>query len=94
MLIIISIISLIVLYDIKTKLEKVSLMFKIEHLLQRFSNNLSGGEQQRVAPARALITSPKILLMDEPFSALDPVTKKEIKTMLNNIHKDIDTTFI
>lgn len=81
-------------YDIKSKLEKVSIMFKIEHLLQRFPKNLSGGEQQRVALARALITSPKILLMDEPFSALDPVTKEEFKAMVKNIHKDIDITII
>ncbi|HEX2122283.1 MAG TPA: ATP-binding cassette domain-containing protein [Thermoanaerobaculia bacterium] len=51
---------------------------------ERFPRTLSGGQQQRVAIARALIASPAILLCDEPFSALDPLIRAELQTLLRN----------
>ena len=52
--------------------------FKITHLLNNYPHQLSGGEAQRVALARTLVTKPKILLLDEPFNGLDEALKKEI----------------
>lgn len=60
---------------------------KIAHLLDRNPLTLSGGEQQRVALARALVTDPKILLLDEPLSALDPRTQENARELLLALHK-------
>ncbi|WZL73881.1 ATP-binding cassette domain-containing protein [Clostridiaceae bacterium 35-E11] len=80
--------------EIEEKLCEMVSNFQIQHLLERNPKNLSGGEQQRVAVARALITSPKILLLDEPLSALDPSTKKKFIRMLKNIHEKTESTII
>ncbi len=57
----------------------------IEHLLDRRIHELSGGEKQRVALARALVTKPKILMLDEPLSAIDMVTKEQVITTIKHI---------
>lgn len=61
-------------------------ILKINHLSLRKPANLSGGEKQRVSLARALITKPKILLLDEPMSSLDYITKLEVRNLLKNIY--------
>ncbi|RYA24949.1 sulfate ABC transporter ATP-binding protein [Malaciobacter halophilus] len=67
---------------------------KLGKLLKREIENLSGGEKQRVAIARALFSRPKILLLDEPLSAIDPTFRNSIMKSLKDIHKRYDLTTI
>ena len=62
--------------------------------LDNFPSQLSGGEQQRVGIVRAMIGEPKILLMDEPFSALDAISRKQLQTLTKNLHKEFGMTTI
>ena len=67
---------------------------QLSNTQNRFPSELSGGQKQRVALARALITNPKILLLDEPLSALDANLRIRLREELRKIHKQIGTTFI
>ncbi len=69
----------------KKAISEVTAQFGIEYLVERFPRTLSGGEQQKVALARALVTNPKVLLLDEPLSMVDPETKDQILITLKNI---------
>jgi molybdate transport system ATP-binding protein len=70
--------------------DEVVELLGIGKLLERSPRNLSGGERQRVAIGRALLTQPKLLLMDEPLSALDQMTKDEILPYLERLHGALD----
>lgn len=73
-------------------LDKVGLPAK--DYLDRYPSDLSGGEQQRIGIVRAIISHPKILLMDEPFSALDPISRKQLQELMLSLHKEFDMTIV
>ncbi len=78
----------------RSEVEEIAERLGILQLLNRKPETLSGGEKQRVAIARALIVKPKILLMDEPFSALDCVTREKLRNMMREIVKTYKTTVV
>lgn len=67
-------------------------VMKIGHLLERYPANLSGGEKKRVALLRALAPRPKLLLLDEPLSGLDPSIKAEVQRLLKTLHSSFHPT--
>ena len=67
---------------------------ELRDLLERSISNLSGGEKQRIAIARAIYAKPKILLLDEPLSAIDPTFRNSIMKKLKEIHRRYDLTTI
>ena len=66
----------------------------ISHLLSRYPEEISGGQKQRVAIARVFILRPDLLLMDEPFSALDAITREEMQELFLNIWKQYQVTTV
>lgn len=83
----------------QVKKEKIERMLKRVDLnpaifMNRFPNELSGGEAQRVGIVRALIFDPNIILMDEPFSALDPISRQQLQDLLIDLHREFKTTIV
>jgi len=78
--------------EIRARVEKLLKLIQLEPLARRFPSQLSGGQRQRVALARALAVEPKVLLLDEPFGALDAKVRKELRRWLRQLHDEIHIT--
>ncbi|RPH21137.1 sulfate/thiosulfate ABC transporter ATP-binding protein CysA [Buttiauxella warmboldiae] len=79
---------------IKQKVTRLLEMVQLAHLADRYPAQLSGGQKQRVALARALAVEPQILLLDEPFGALDAQVRKELRRWLRQLHEELKFTSV
>ncbi|TYL48896.1 sulfate/molybdate ABC transporter ATP-binding protein [Marinomonas sp. IMCC 4694] len=80
--------------DIKKRVMHLLDMVQLAHLANRFPSQLSGGQKQRIALARALATQPEVLLLDEPFGALDAKVRKELRRWLRGLHEELGFTSV
>lgn len=80
--------------EIKEKVHELLRLIQLETLAQRYPSQLSGGQRQRVALARALAVEPKVLLLDEPFGALDAKVRMELRRWLRQLHDQIHITSV
>ena len=80
--------------QIKEKVHALLGLVQLDWLADRFPSQLSGGQRQRIALARALAVEPKVLLLDEPFGALDAKVRKELRRWLRRLHDDLHVTSI
>ncbi|MCI3280483.1 TOBE-like domain-containing protein [Synechococcus sp. PCC 6717] len=79
---------------IKARVEELLDLVQLAGLGDRYPSQLSGGQRQRVALARALAVEPKVLLLDEPFGALDAKVRKELRAWLRHLHDDVHVTTV
>jgi sulfate transport system ATP-binding protein len=80
--------------SIQKRVDELLEMIQLPHLAQRYPAQLSGGQKQRVALARSIATQPKILLLDEPFGALDAKVRKDLRRWLRNLHDEFHFTSV
>ena len=80
--------------EIKDRVLKAVERVGLKNKLRSYPNQLSGGEQQRVCIARAIVNEPKLIICDEPTGDLDPKMSKEIMDVINNINKELGSTII
>ncbi len=79
---------------IKDKVHELLKLVQLDWLADRFPSQLSGGQRQRIALARALAVEPRVLLLDEPFGALDAKVRKELRRWLRKLHDELHITSI
>ncbi|MBR0474561.1 MAG: ABC transporter ATP-binding protein [Erysipelotrichaceae bacterium] len=80
--------------DVEREVRQIAELMNLDDKLERLPQELSGGEKQRVAIARSLVKRPGVLLLDEPFSNLDPEMRAKLRVQLKKIHNVYKTTFI
>jgi len=80
--------------EIKRRVDELLGLVQLDPFAQRYPAQLSGGQRQRVALARALAIEPKVLLLDEPFGALDARVRKELRRWVRKLHKEINVTSV
>ena len=78
--------------EIKNRVFELLQLIQLEKFADRYPNQLSGGQRQRVALARALAIEPKVLLLDEPFGALDIKVRKDLRNWLRRLHEQVPIT--
>ena len=79
---------------IHSRVEELLKLVRLESLAKRYPAQLSGGQRQRVALARALAVEPRVLLLDEPFGALDAKVRQELRRWLRRLHDDVHITSV
>ncbi|MDZ7639495.1 MAG: sulfate ABC transporter ATP-binding protein [Bryobacterales bacterium] len=80
--------------EIRERVTKLLQLIQLEGLANRFPSQLSGGQRQRVALARALAIEPKVLLLDEPFGALDAKVRQDLRRWLRRLHDELHVTTV
>jgi len=80
--------------EIREKVHALLKLIQLDWIADRYPSQLSGGQRQRVALARALAVEPKVLLLDEPFGALDAKVRKELRRWLRRLHDDVHVTSV
>jgi sulfate transport system ATP-binding protein len=75
--------------EIRSRVSQLLQLVQLDWLGERFPHQLSGGQRQRVALARALAVKPRVLLLDEPFGALDAKVRKELRRWLRRLHDEL-----
>ena len=80
--------------DIRARVRQLLKLVQLDWLGDRYPNQLSGGQRQRIALARALAVEPKVLLLDEPFGALDAKVRKELRRWLRRLHDELHVTSV
>jgi sulfate transport system ATP-binding protein len=80
--------------EIRRKVMELLTLVQLDWVAERFPHQLSGGQRQRIALARALAVEPKVLLLDEPFGALDAKVRKELRRWLRRLHDEVHLTSV